>query len=214
MKLKRLEVAYKLGATFKYQQDIIACQDRFRTIKKPRQAGMTTAFAIEALIDALIHDNYVIAIVSPTKRQSDRMMRYIKKAFRKLEKELGYLIPTEKFTSEEIYFHHNSEIHSLPNNPLGVQGFDCNHAIIDEAGLFPQSEGEQIIDAVVGSLAAKQGRLTISGRPRGKRGLLWQYWDESHSRYKEFTHFAITWEDRAREDRRSEERRVGKECTG
>jgi len=200
MKIKRLEMAYKLGATFKYQQDVIACMDRFRTIKKPRQAGMTTAFAIEALIDALTYDKYVIAIISPTKRQSDRMMRYIKGSFRKLEKELGYLIPTEKFTSEEIYFHHGSEIHSLPNNPLGVQGYDCNHAIVDEAGLFAQHEGEQIIDALVGSLAAKQGRLTLSGRPNGKRGLLWQYWDEHSPKYKEFTHFGITWEDRARED--------------
>ena len=135
----RLELAHKLGATFDYQQNIIGCMDKFRTVVKPRQAGMTTAFAIEALIDAITYDNYVICIVSPTKRQSNRMMRYIKKSLRKLEKMQRNQIPTEKFTSEEVFFHHGSEIYSLPNNPLGIQGIDCDHAIVDEAGLFPSS---------------------------------------------------------------------------
>lgn len=197
---RRLELAYKLGATFDYQQKIIACMDRFRTVKKPRQAGMTTAFAIEALIDAIVYNNYVVAIVSPTKRQSDRMMRYVKQALRLLEKTEGYIVPTEKFTSEEVIFHHGSEIYSLPNNPAGIQGLAVNHGIIDEAGLLGEREGEEIIDAIVGSLAAKKGRLTVSGRPRGKRGLLWRYWDSSRPEYSEFTHFDLTWKDRARQD--------------
>ena len=200
LKNKRLELAATLGASFEYQQNVIACPDKFRTVVKPRQAGMTTCFAIETLIDSIIYDNYVSIIISPTKRQSARMMRYIKKAFRLLERKLGYLIKTEKFTTEEIYFHWGSEIHSLPNNPLGAQGIDCDNGVIDEAGLFPLNDGEQIIDAVVGSLAAKGGRLTVSGRPRGKRGLLWQYWDENNPKYNPFTHFRIVWEDRAKED--------------
>jgi len=199
--LNRQELSYKLGATFKFQQDIIACQDKFRTVVKPRQAGMTTAFAIEALLDALIHDNYVICIVSPTLRQSHRMMRYIKKAFRKLEKELNSTIPTEKFTSEEIIFHHGSEIYSLPNNPQGIQGIDANHAIVDEGGLFGTQEGEEIMDALIGSLSAKGGRFTISGKPKGKRGMIWQFWDKSNERYNEFTHFKLTWKDRANQDK-------------
>jgi len=198
--IDRVKLAYELGATFKYQQDIIACKDKFRTVKKPRQAGMTTAFAIEALIDAVINTDYVICIVSPTSRQSARMMRYIKKALRKFEKKMGKIIPTEKFTSEEVFFHWGSEIYSLPNNPLGIQGIDCNHAIIDEAGLFGQREGEAIMDAIVGSLSAKEGRLTASGKPRGKQGMLWQFWDPHSSRFKEFTHFGITWKDRGAED--------------
>lgn len=198
--IDRLKLASELGATFDYQQNIIACKDQYRTVRKPRQAGMTTAFAIEALIDALIYDNYVICIVSPTARQSARMMRYIKKALMTLEKKFGHTIPTEKFTQEEVYFHHRSEIYSLPNNPKGIQGIDCNHAIVDEAGLFPQTEGMEVIDAIVGSLAAKKGRLTISGKPKGKQGLLWKYWDPDSSEYENFTHFTITWEDRARQD--------------
>ena len=196
----RLKLAHMLGATFKYQQDVIACKDRFRTVKKPRQAGMTTCFAIETLIDSLIHDDYVTCLVSPTKRQSDRVMRYIKQAFRKLELKLGQRISTEKWTTEEIFFPNGSEIYSFPNNPLGIQGVPCNSAVIDEGGLFTITEGEAIMDALVGSLAAKQGRLTISGKPRGKRGLLWQYWDPLNTKYKSFTHFSIDWKDRAAED--------------
>ena len=198
--MNKLDLCYKLGATFKYQQDIIKSEQKYRTVVKPRQAGMTTAFAIEALVDAIIQDNYVICIVSPTSRQSNRMMRYIKKALIHLEKIQGFKIPTEKFTSEEVFFHHGSEIYSLPNNPLGIQGIDCNHAIVDEAGLFPSREGEAIMDALVGSLSAKAGRLTISGKPKGKRGMLWNFWDPSSPRYNEFEHFKITWKDRAAED--------------
>ena len=199
-KLSRGELAYQLGATFKYQQNVINCPDRFRTVLKPRQLGMTTCFAIEALVDALTYDQYVICIVSPTTRQSGHMMNYIKKAFYRLERIYKQKIPTAKFTSEEVFFHHGSEIHSLPNNPAGIEGFACNHGIIDEAGLFVLSEGERIIDSIVGSLAAKQGRLTVSGRPHGKRGLLWQYWDKSGDKHKPFTHFKYTWKDRAAED--------------
>jgi len=200
MQLNRVELCKQLGATFDYQIDVIKCMDKFRTVVKPRQAGMTTAFAIEALVDAIINDNYVVCMVSPTSRQSKRMMRYVKKALRKLEKSLKIVVPTQKFTGEEVYFHHGSEIHSLPNNPLGIQGIDCDHGIVDEAGLFPANEGEAIMDALVGSLAAKGGRLTVSGKPKGKRGMLWQFWDKSNPRYNEFAHFQITWEDRARQD--------------
>jgi phage FluMu gp28-like protein len=202
----RLQYAAALGASFKYQQDIIACTDKYRTVRKCRQAGMTTAFAIEALLDALTYDDYVVCIVSPTGRQSERLMRYIKKAFRKLEKLRGSPIPTEKWTSDEIFFHWGSEIYSLPNNPKGIQGIDCNAAIVDEAGLFTTTEGEAVMDALVGSLGAKarfpaSGKITVSGRPRGKRGLLWQYWDPMNPKYKEFTHFIIKWQDRGREDK-------------
>lgn len=198
--LDRAKLAYLLGATFDYQQQIINCSDQYRTVRKARQVGMTTAFSIESLIDALTYDNYVICIVSPTQRQSDRFMRYIRRALRILEKKTGTLIPTEKFTNSEILFHHGSEINSLPNNPHGIQGIDANDVKIDEAGLFTSSEGDEIIDAVVGSLAAKKGRLTISGKPRGKRGLLWRYWDKTRPEYLSFTHFVVKGEDRGRQD--------------
>ena len=199
-KFNRLKLASQLGASFEYQQRVISCLDRYRVIKKCRQAGMTTALAIEALIDALTRDNFVICIVSPTNRQSARMMRYIKQAFAKLEAMLDQKIPTEKWTQNEVFFHHGSEILSLPNNPDGIQGVACDDGKIDEAGLFSTSEGEAIIDAIVGSLAAKHGRLTVSGRPRGKRGLLWQYFDPHNTKSESFTKFNITWQDRAKED--------------
>lgn len=200
--IDRLALAHKLGATFDYQQQFIDCRDRYRTCRKARQIGMTTCLAIETLIDSILYDDYVTCIVSPSQRQSSRVMRYIKKSLVNLEKILGAVIPTEKFTSEEVFFHHGSEIHSLPNNPLGIQGIDCNNGVVDEAGLFPQNEGDAIIDALVGSLAAKQGRLTVFGRPRGKRGMLWQYWDPTTPRYKEFKHFTVRWSDRGRQDSR------------
>ncbi len=199
-KFDRLSLAYKLGATFDYQQATIASHSRYRKIVKARQIGMTTALAIEALVDSILHDNRVTIIVSPSARQSQRMMRYIKKAFIKLEREFKITIPVQKWTNEEVYFHHQSEIHSLPNNPKAIQGFDCDSGIIDEAGLFSATEGEEIIDALVGSLAAKQGRLTVSGRPRGKRGLLWNYFDPINPRGKEFEAFKIDWKCRGRLD--------------
>ncbi len=199
-KIERLDLAHELGATFDYQQTVIKSRARYRKIVKARQIGMTTALAIEKLIDAILYDDYVIIIVSPSARQSQRMMRYIKKSFVVLEKKLDTRIPVQKWTNEEVYFHHGSEIHSLPNNPKAIQGFDCDDGTIDEAGLFTRQEGEDIVDALVGSLAAKQGRLTLSGRPRGKRGLLWAYFDPTDTRGKEFEGYKITWKDRARQD--------------
>lgn len=200
-KFDRAKLAYKLGATFDYQQDVIVSNARFKKIVKARQIGMTTALAIDKLIRALTYDDYVILIVSPSFRQSGRMMRYIKKAFYKLEQTLKAEIPTQKWTNEEVFFPNGSEIHSLPNSPKTIQGYDCDDATVDEAGLFADIEGNELIDAIVGSLAAKQGTLTLSGRPHGKRGLLWAYFDPASDRGKNFAPFKITWEDRARSDK-------------
>jgi phage FluMu gp28-like protein len=199
-KINREKLSYKLGATFDYQQAVIKSKARYRKIVKARQIGMTTALAIEKLIDTILFDDYVSIIVSPSARQSQRMMRYVKKAFVLLEKQLDTRIPVQKWTNEEVYFHHGSEIHSLPNNPKAIQGFDCDDGTVDEAGLFTTQEGEDIVDALVGSLAAKQGKLTLSGRPRGKRGLLWSYFDPTNPRGKDFESYKITWKDRAKQD--------------
>jgi len=194
----RLKIAYDLGATFDYQQAWIKDQSKYKICRKARQVGMTTCLGIESLLDAIIRDNFVVCFVSPTQRQSSRLMRYVHKAFRKFERINKTKIPTEKFREEYIFFHHGSEIWSLPNNPNGIQGIDANRAVIDESGLFGANEGKEIIDAILGSLAAKKGQLYLSGKPKGKRGILWDYWGTDKG--KLFKQYNVDWEQRAKQD--------------
>src|SRR3990167_192086 len=84
----KLKWTYDLGATFDYQQKWIADTSTYKLCVKARQVGMTTAIAIDALIDAIFHNEFVILIVSPSQRQSDRLMWYINKAFLRLQKKL------------------------------------------------------------------------------------------------------------------------------
>ena len=161
----KLEWARELGATFDYQQRWISDLSKFKLCVKARQIGMTTAISIDSLLTAIYEDEFVILVVSPSQRQSDRLMWYVNKAFSRLQKKLGERISLLTHKRDCMVFKHGSELWSLPNNPSTVMGFDADRVLIDEAGIFPTKEGQQIYEATMGSLAAKDGGMSLSGMP-------------------------------------------------
>jgi phage FluMu gp28-like protein len=161
---------------------------------------MTTAIAIDSLLECIFLDEYVLIIVSPSQRQSERMMRYIDRAFIKLQKELKQPIELVKHTRDHILFHHGSEIWSLPNNPTTIQGFDADKVIIDEAGIFPTNEGTAIYEATIGSLGAKGGGMSLSGMPYGRGKFFYDIYDKSLKGQNNFSMHYVDWLCRAKQD--------------
>lgn len=196
----KLEWAYKVGATFHYQQKWITDISKYKLCVKARQVGMTTAIAIDSLLDAIFNNEFVILIVSPSQRQSDRMMWYINKAFNKLQKQLGEEIRLFTHKRDCMVFEHGSELWSLPNNPTTVMGFDADRVIIDEAGVFPTSEGHQIYEATMGSLGAKDGGMQLSGMPYGRIKFFYDKYQEALLRKNNFSIHTIPWTERANID--------------
>ena len=162
--------------------------------------GMTTAIAIDSLLDAIFNNEFVILIVSPSQRQSDRMMWYINKAFSRLQKQLGEGIRLYTHKRDCMVFDHGSELWSLPNNPTTVMGFDADRVIIDEAGVFATNEGKEIYEATMGSLGAKDGGMSLSGMPYGRIKFFYDKYQEALLKKNNFSIHSIPWTDRANID--------------
>jgi len=158
---------------------------------------MTTAIAIDALLDTIFHNEFVILVVSPSQRQSDRLMWYVHKAFSRLEKALGEHIPLLTHKRDGLVFEHGSELWSLPNNPNTVMGFDADRVIIDEAGIFPSREGQQMYEATMGCLAAKNGTMSLSGMPYGRGKFFFEKYEEQTQGKNNFSIHKIPWTERA-----------------
>ena len=163
---------------------------------------MTTAIAIEALLDAVLEDEFVIVIVSPSQRQSDRMMWYINRAFNRLQKQLNEKIPLISHKRDSMVFKHGSELWSLPNNPSTIMGFDANKVIIDEAGIFPTREGVEVFEATMGSLGAKNGKMSLSGMPYGRGKFFYDQFEDATQKKNNFSIHLIPWTERAKIDSR------------
>ena len=163
---------------------------------------MTTALAIEALLDTVFEDEFVILLVSPSQRQSDRLMWYVNKAFSRLQKLIGERIPLLTHKRDCMVFEHGSELWSLPNNPATVMGFDADRVRIDEAGIFPTREGEQIYEATMGSLAAKGGGISLSGMPYGRGRFFFSQFEAAQKKENDFSCHIIPWTERAKQDNR------------
>lgn len=162
---------------------------------------MTTAIAIEALIDSILNDEYVTIMVSPSQRQSDRLMWYVHKAFMKLQKQMGEKIKLLTHKRDGMVFTHGSELWSLPNSPATVMGFDANRVVMDEAGIFPTREGIQMYEAVMGCLAAKGGGISLSGMPYGRGKFFYEKYEDATLKKNDFSIHRIPWTDRARQDK-------------
>lgn len=108
-----------------------------------------------------------------------------------------------KFRKEQetrITFDNYAELWSLPNNPRTIEGIDASKGIIDEMGNFIGREDEQVYQALMGSLAAKSGGLTLFGKPHGRRGLFWKLYDPYDSFAKHYSIHKLDWKCRAEED--------------
>lgn len=196
----RLEWAFDLGATYKYQQAWIADSSKYKICVKARQIGMTTAISIEDLLDAIFNDEFVIINVSPSQRQSDRLMWYVNKAFHRLQTILGDKIPLITHKRDGMVFNHGSELWSLPNNPSTVMGYDANKVVMDEAGIFLTNEGKQIFEATMGSLGAKNGSMCLSGMPYGRGKFFYDQYEAATKKLNDFSIHLIDWTKRAAED--------------
>jgi len=196
----KLKWAFDIGATFDYQQNWLKDESKYKLCVKARQIGMTTTISIEDLLDAIFNDEFVIINVSPSQRQSDRLMWYVNKAFHRIQKILGESIPLLTHKRDGMVFRHGSELWSLPNNPSTVMGYDADRVVIDEAGIFPTTEGRQIYEATMGSLAAKDGGMSLSGMPYGRGKFFFDQFEAAKKKENDFSLHEINWTERAKQD--------------
>jgi len=207
--LKVFHTLHPGGHAFDYQEKWAQDDAKYKLAAKARQIGITTTEAIKSFLDCLSWREskknplpLVIVFVSPSMRQSSRLMQYIQRARTAYEKEFQESLTFKKEREDCLIFDNHCEIWSLPNNPRTIEGIDTSRGIIDECGNFAGREDQEIYESMMGSLGAKGGGLVIFGKPRGRRGLFWKLYDPYGEYAKQFSTYTFTWEVRAKVDER------------
>lgn len=195
------------GRAFDYQQKWAGDRRKFKLGVKARQIGITTTEAVTVLVDGLMWSETeekpnppVTAFCSPSQRQSQRLMQYIQRTKSRIEKFFQTKIIFRKEREDLIILDNHAEIWSLPNNPRTIEGLDLSKGVIDEVGNFTGREDQEVYEAMMGSLAANNGGLSIFGKPRGRRGLFWRLADPDGEYYSTFGVHKFPYTVRAKRD--------------
>jgi hypothetical protein len=138
-----------------------------------RQCGKSCAAALLALHTALFEPGSLVALVSPSQRQSGELFRsHCMAYYRKIPNP----VPLTSLTQLSAEFANGSRIVSLPADPDTIRGLsNVAMIIIDEAA----RTGDDLFAAVTPMLSVSHGRLITLTTPAGKRGWLYKAWMSS-----------------------------------
>lgn len=175
---------------YDWQKRWLDDDSRFRVMLKSRAVGGSFIIALESFLHSLIFDNHLTLLISFSMRQSLELFRKVKDYIKSFEgvairhEDMNYrfsALVSETKTSVE--FPNGSRIVSLPNNPDGVRGYRANHVYIDEAAMFKNDF--EIKTAILPTLVAREGRLSLISTPKGRRGWFYEAWtSESFSKHQ------------------------------
>ena len=133
--------------------------------------------AIRGIYNAVMNDNTVTLIISPTQRQSGILFRRMKQFINKNSQMPPEVkIPLAEFIVREtqtvIEFANGSEIHSLPAAEDGsnLRGFTAHMIIMDEAGRI----NDKVFSTISPMLATTQGALWLIGTPNGQNNYFYK----------------------------------------
>lgn len=167
---------------YDYQKDLLNNHSKRLHIRKGRQVGASYILALKCVIHAMLVPDCVIAIISPSQRQSSLVFKYIYNFFNGHEL-LRPEIQTKDSRSSQtvIQLANNSVIYSLPcgNDGRTIRGMSIGPGsimIVDEAAFIPEKVWEAI-----DYFTATGGQEIISSTPLGKRGRFYDsYLDQSY----------------------------------
>lgn len=137
-----------------------------------RQSGKSTVTALMALWTALFEAPALVAIISPSQRQSAELFRSLMLFYGKL-KDAPALRQESVLRAE---FANGSRILALPANERTVRGLAAvDLLVIDEAARCD----DELLSATRPMLATSNGRLIALSTPFGKRGWFFDAWTGS-----------------------------------
>ena len=165
-----------LGLTlFDYQKEVLVDDSLRMNICKGRQVGMSWILALKTIIKAIQKSGVVIAVVSPSQRQSSLVFRYIMNFFKShdlLKPEITG--PNARCSQTVIELPNGSIIYSLPcgNDGHTIRGISVpkgSMLIVDEAAFIPEKAWESI-----DYFTAVGGQEILSSTPLGKSGRFYE----------------------------------------
>ena len=177
----------RLGFTpTEYQEKLLRDESQFMTARWPRQSGKSQCLAALVLYRALARPGSRCIILSPSLRQSRRIIERVVSFLPRL----GSSILAGKVLKTRLAFVNGSTIESLPNNPATVRGDTVDLLIIDEAS-FIQND-QELYDAAVYALATTNGQYIGASTP-GSRDTLFYRMCKDDQVYGDVSRHHVTW---------------------
>lgn len=154
-----------------WQADLLRTRPRRSLLLCSRQSGKSTVTALTALWTAIYEPPALIAIVSPSQRQSAEMFRVLMRFYSKLDG----APPLNGESVLRAEFANGSRVLALPGTEKTVRGLaNVSLAIVDEASRVD----DELLSAIRPMMATSEGggRLIALTTPAGKRGWFHEAW--------------------------------------
>lgn len=158
-----------------WQEDYLR-ETRDTVVLKGRQVGASTAGGVIAIRRARYWPGSLVAIVSPSLKQSTEVK----------ERAKGGLVAVGEHlvrdSSSVLELRNGSRILSLPGSAKSVRGWSADLLILDEAAFI---EPETFL-AARATVAATGGRVIIQSTPEGPFGNFYEIWMDPDPRWAKF----------------------------
>ncbi len=157
-------------------------EKKYSILMWARQTGKSFVVSLFAVLRAIERKNHLVAIISPTERQSKELMEKVKRHVEFL-RQVGRLTGDVEFFDDtqtnvlEVRFPNRSRIIGLPANPDGVRGL-TGDVILEEAAFF--KDGYKVYQAIFPSITRNRDfKLVVISTPRAKNDIFGHLWQMS-----------------------------------
>ncbi|MEM4298439.1 MAG: terminase family protein [Nitrososphaerota archaeon] len=180
-----------------FQWDFLLDIGRFRIDLKARQVGWSFVSALDAVLDALLIENYTAIFVSKNLEDAQEKIRYAhailrhfdwKKAEEATGLDFGWLLHFEPRNAFFVKFPNGSRLISHPSNPPRGR---AGSVYLDE--LAHCQRDYEIYQAALPMISRGGKKLRIGSTPLGDRGIFWEIYTQSVRKFAGFRRARIPW---------------------
>src|ERR1035441_1654081 len=159
-----------------WQANVLRKRPRQLLLNCSRQSGKSSTVAAGAIDEALFCPESLTLILSPSKRQSEELLRTVKAIYQVIGIKVEGPGEPENETVLKLELPNRSRIIALPGGKeANIRGFaSVSLLIVDEAARVP----DDLYRAVRPMLAVSGGRIWVLSTPFGKRGFFFREWTE------------------------------------
>lgn len=151
-------------------------ETRDAVILKGRQIGASTAGSVVAIRRARYWPGSLVAIVSPSLKQSTEVKERAKAGLLALGEHLV------RDSASILELANRSRIMSLPGSSKSVRGWSADLLILDEAAFIE----DETFAAARATTAATGGRTIVQSTPAGPYGSFYDLWQDPDPRWAKF----------------------------
>ncbi len=168
---------------YPYQKKWIADKSRFRIVNKSRQIGFSYVVGLDIILGIILWNRNQL-VISSSLDNASIIADYVR------EHLLALSIPVESDTADKISFFSGKKIRFLATNWRTARGFNGD-IWFDEFAFTLQDS--KIWTALVPSVTAVGGRLSVISTPKSRIDKFWQLWekDNSFSKHQVTIHDAV-----------------------